>query len=113
MEKDLSPAEARRLRERNDWTLQYLANKSGINKAYLSEFENGLRVLADDLLVKLKQALTQEAAGKATPSLVSEGGHSRLVFINPETKEVYRPRVAHLKWTEDDGTTYTMYLGET
>ncbi len=111
----LTPAEARRLRLRNDWSLQYLANVSEINKAYLSEFETGQRSLPADSLQKLKDHLTQEPpVGKATPKIVRlPDGRSRLIFIDPKTgSEEYRPSIAHLKWTEGDGTSYTMYLGE-
>lgn len=110
----LTPAEARRLRERNGWSLQYLANQSGVNKAYLSEFETGQRSLPADALQRLNDLLTREPAGRATPKFVRDSDDRlRLIFVDPKTgKESSRPRTAHLKWTEDDGTTYTMYLGE-
>lgn len=109
----LTPAEARGLRQRNGWSLQYLANVSEINKAYLSEFETGQRSLPADSLEKLKDLLTQPPVGRATPEIRLRDGRLRLVFIDPKSgSEQYVPPAAHLKWTEDDGTTYTMYLGE-
>jgi transcriptional regulator with XRE-family HTH domain len=113
METKLTGAEVRRLRTRNDWSLQYLANLSGVNKAYLSEFENGQRTLPGPTLDDLKRALLEPPAGRATPSIVQEHGHNRLIFIDPDTKrEKHRPPVAHITWTDDDGTSYRMYVGE-
>lgn len=109
----LTGAEARRLRVRNHWSLQYLANRSGINKAYLSEFETGQRTLPPEQVDLLELLLMQESAGHATPEIVVDKNHYRLRFIDPATgKERSRPRTAHIKWTEDDGSTYTMYVGE-
>ena len=113
MGQELTGAEARRLRVRNDWSLQYLANLSGINKAYLSEFETGQRTLPPEQVDLLERLLMQESAGHATPEIVVDNNHYRLRFIDPVTgKERSRPRTAHIKWTEDDGSTYTMYVGE-
>lgn len=49
-EVEVTPTEVRLLRARKDWTLQDLANRSGINKAYLSEYENGKRQLTQEQL---------------------------------------------------------------
>lgn len=99
---------------RNRWSLQYLANLSGINKAYLSEFENGQRSLPPDALGLLQRLLVQQQpAGYATPKIIRDKDHYRLIFEDPATgKENSRPPIAHIKWTEHDGTTYTMYVGE-
>ncbi len=113
MGQKLTGAEARRLRIRNDWSLQYLANQSGINKAYLSEFETGQRTLPPELVDLLWRLLIQELAGRATPEIILDKKHYRLRFVDPVTgEERSRPRSAHIKWTEDDGSTYTMYVGE-
>jgi transcriptional regulator with XRE-family HTH domain len=114
MQQELTAAEARRLRIRNDWSLQYLANLSGINKAYLSEFENGQRSLPLETLEVLQRLLVQQQpAGYAAPKIIPDKGHYRLTFVDPVTdQEKSRPPIAHIKWTEDDGTTYTMYVGE-
>jgi transcriptional regulator with XRE-family HTH domain len=113
METKLTGAEVRRLRTRNGWSLQYLANLSGVNKAYLSEFENGQRTLPQQMVDSVRSALLREPPGRATPTIVPDHGHNRLVFIDPATgHEIYRPRVAHITWTDDDGTSYRMYVGE-
>ena len=114
MQQELTGAEARRLRIRNDWSLQYLANLSGVNKAYLSEFENGQRSLPPATLEPLQRLLVQQQpAGHASPKIIRDKNHYRLIFFDPKTgKEKSRPPIAHIKWTEDDGTTYTMYVGE-
>ena len=44
-------------RARLGWSQTELALRSGINKAYLSEFENGIRALDEDRLMALEQAL--------------------------------------------------------
>jgi transcriptional regulator with XRE-family HTH domain len=114
MQQELTAAEARRLRMRNDWSLQYLANLSGVNKAYLSEFENGQRPLPPATLELLHQLLVQQQpAGYAAPKIIPDKNHYRLIFFDSKTgKEKSRPPIAHIKWIEDDGTTYTMYVGE-
>jgi transcriptional regulator with XRE-family HTH domain len=114
MQQELTGAEARHLRTRNDWSLQYLANLSGVNKAYLSEFENGQRLLPPATLELLQGLLVQQQpAGYAAPKIIRDKNHYRLVFEDSASgKEKSRPPIAHIKWTEDDGTTYTMYVGE-
>ena len=108
----LTGPEAKTLRTRNDWSLQYLANLSGINKAYLSEFENGLRTLPADRLAELTRLLTEGPAGTASPEFVFDKGYRQLRFVDAEGKEVLRPQRAFLTWTESDGTTYRMFIGE-
>ena len=113
MSQELTGPEARRLRTRNSWSLQYLANRSGINKAYLSEFEHGQRTLAEEEADLLRRLLIDETAGHAAPRIVVDKDHHRLIFIDPVTeKEKSRPPVAHIRWTDESGTTYTMYVGE-
>jgi len=113
MEQQLTGGEARRLRVRNGWSLQYLANLSGINKAYLSEFENGQRTLPPDKLELLKRLLIQQPAGRAAPRIIADKNHHRLIFVDPATgEELSRPPIAHIKWTDESGSTYTMYVGE-
>ena len=102
----------RGLRNRNNWSLQDLANLSGVNKAYLSEFESGKRRLRDDVLAHLATVLETAVTGRARPQFVNDGGHSRLIFVDEHDQETNRPAIAHLKWTEADGTSYTMFVGE-
>lgn len=113
MDDELTPTEARRLRARNDWSLQYLANLSRINKAYLSEFENGQRSLPPEQLQSLKRLLIQERAGQASPRIIVDKNHHRLIFVDPVTgRETSRPPIAHIKWAEESGITYSMYVGD-
>ncbi len=113
MVEELTAAEAKRLRQRNDWSLQQLANLSGINKAYLSEFETGQRSLPPEQLELLKRLLDPEAAGRASPRIIVDKGHYRLVFVDPATgEETDRPPIAHIKWTDESGISYSMYVGE-
>lgn len=110
---DFTPDAIRHRRLRNDWSLQDLANRSGVNKAYLSEFESGKRKLPADVVEQLAAALeSQERAGTARPQLVEEGGRHRLVFVDQRGKEIIRPKVAHIRWAEADGTTYSMFVGD-
>ena len=109
----MTPDSVRNRRLRNDWSLQDLANASGINKAYLSEFENGKRKLPEEALERLAAVLDPvQVAGTARPQLVVESGRHRLVFFDDSGAETYRPSVAHIRWTEADGTTYTMFVGD-
>ncbi len=109
----LSGAEARQLRIRNDWSLQDLANRSDINKAYLSEFENGKRILPDEVLTRLRDLLHQREAGRAAPRLREIDGHWRLELLDPDTGAVLdTPSIAHVRWTDASGSSYKMYVGE-
>ena len=110
---EVTPSEVRARRVRNNWSLQDLANHSGINKAYLSEFENGKRLLPDAQLHAIDEAFTRfRPAGRARPTLTVIDGHWRLVFIDEHGNEVSRPTTAHLTWTESDGTSYSMFVGD-
>jgi transcriptional regulator with XRE-family HTH domain len=109
----LTGPEARALRQRNGWSLQMLATYSGINKAYLSEFENGHRVLNDESLEQLASVLEAAApAGKARPTIQQRDGHNRLVFVDARGQETLAPDNAFLEWTEADGSTYRMFIGK-
>ena len=110
---EVSPEEVRALRIRHNWSLQDLANHSGINKAYLSEFENGKRKLPEEHLAAIEDAFDRyKPAGSARPSLKSVAGHWRLVFVDEHGNETFSPPTAHITWTERDGTSYTMFVGE-
>jgi transcriptional regulator with XRE-family HTH domain len=109
----LTGTQARELRHRNGWSLQVLANLSGINKAYLSEFENGARTFDAEEEERLASLLERgRPVGVARPQLREERGHPRLVFVDDRGNEYRRPNQAFLEWTEDDGTTYRMYIGQ-
>jgi DNA-binding XRE family transcriptional regulator len=107
---EVTPEELRQLRARHDWSLQDLANHSGINKAYLSEYENEKRRLSDDQLEMVANAFSKhQHAGASRPRLVWEG-RTKLVFVNA-SGQLYRPPIAHLRWIEDDGRSYSMFVG--
>lgn len=109
---EVAPQELKARRLRQDWSLQDLAIHSGINKAYLSEYENGKRRLSEEQLQSLDRAFAKyTAVGSARPRLEHKGDHFRLVFVDAEGNEYYRPGIAHLRWIEDDGTAYTMFVG--
>ncbi len=113
MPEHLTGPEARRLRTRHGWALQDLANLCGINKAYLSEFENGKRVLPAEQVEALGRALQQGPIGRAAPELRDIAGHWRLVFRDPDTgDELDRPPIAHISWTDASGMSYSMYVGD-
>lgn len=98
---------------RHNWSLQDLANHSGVNKAYLSEFENGKRKLPEEQLRAIEAAFERYTpAGTARPELRNIGGHWRLVFLDQHGTEILRPATAHISWTESDGTSYTMFVGD-
>jgi len=110
---EVTPAEVRSLRLRNNWSLQDLANHSGVNKAYLSEFENGKRKLSDEQLQAIAEAFNRiKPAGTARPNLRVSNGHWRLVFLDDRDNISYSPPKAHISWTEEDGTSYTMFVGD-
>ena len=109
----MTPAEVRAQRAIHNWSLQDLANHSGINKAYLSEFENGKRKLSEAQDKAIEEAFARlQPAGSAIPSLRSIGGHWRLVFLDEKENITYTPTVAHVTWTEADGTSYSMFVGD-
>lgn len=109
---NLTPAQVRRLRDRLDWSLQDLALHSGVNKAYLSEFESGKRRLSEEALARIDAALRPPASGSARPVLFNDRGHNRLRFLDAAGNETNRPTLAYLKWVEADGTAYTMFVGD-
>ena len=102
----------RRLRERNKWSLQDLANFSGINKAYLSEAENGKRTLAPEALSHLENLLENGIAGRVVPCIEVIDGVNRLVLRDPEGKPLDTPPIAHIRWTDASGSSYSIFLGE-
>ena len=98
---------------RNRWSLQDVANRTGINKAYLSEFENGKREFPADTRDRLRLALLEQPAGHAIPELREWQGKRRLVLLDPETGAVLDvPPIAHVSWTDASGMAYTIYVGD-
>lgn len=107
----LSGAEARRLRNRQGWSLQALAHRSGVNKAYLSEFENGFRELTPDMLERVSAALNPQVVGHARPIFRAEEGHNRLLFVDARGEPTYEPPAAWVEWEEADGSIMRMWVG--
>ncbi len=108
----LSGARVAIIRKQRGWSQQYLAVQSGVNKAYISEYESGTRPsLPPDMMARLEDTLAAQPAGHASPSIKRVGSRSRLVLHDSDGNE-YRPKVASVHWVEDDGTEYSIYLGE-
>ena len=108
----LSGAQVATIRKQHGWSQQYLALKSEVNKAYISEYESGVRPsLPPEMLQRITDVLRQEPAGRTSPSIERHGRSSRLVLRDANGNE-YLPKIASVHWTEDDGTTYSIYLGE-
>jgi transcriptional regulator with XRE-family HTH domain len=110
-EEALTPAEAKRLRNRHGWSLQFLAKQTEVNKAYLSEFENGLRPLSHDDLHRVSSFLKQPISGRGTPQIQEVDGHTRLVFLDAQHEISDIPFTASIEWAEEDGVTWRMYIG--
>ncbi len=109
----LTGAEVAAIRNQHGWSQQYLARKSGVNKAYISEYESGVRpTLPSKMLQRMRDALLAAPAGRTSPSIERRAGRLRLVLRDTNGNEVVVPKLASVQWTEGDGTTYTMYLGE-
>jgi transcriptional regulator with XRE-family HTH domain len=108
---ELTGADARRLRNRQGWSLQFLAHLSGVNKAYLSEFENGFRQLPPEMLERVANALERQFEGSAIPRFRVEDGHSRLIFVTSTGELGYEPPAAWLEWVEADGRVMRMWVG--
>jgi transcriptional regulator with XRE-family HTH domain len=102
------------LRQRNQWTLQDVVIKTAINKAYLSEFENGKRELPEPLLLRLRQVLDPVVPpGSAVPQLERDDeGHFHLVFRLSNGTRVGRPQDADLRWTDSHGEVHVLFVGD-
>ena len=101
-----------RIRKQRGWSQQYLALKSNVNKPYISEYEAGIRPqLPPEMLKRITEVLLGEPAGRTSPRIVPDKGRFRLVLRDKDGND-YRLKSSSVQWTEDDGTTYTMFLGE-
>ena len=111
----LSGPQARDIRTALGMSQQELALRARVNKAYISEFETGIReVLPADMLERLEGVLLaaqRGPAGRTSPSIEPHGEHLRLV-LRDRGDNAYWPRIASVQWTEEDGSTYSMFLGE-
>jgi transcriptional regulator with XRE-family HTH domain len=109
----LSGREVQRIRKSKNLSQQDLAFRSRVNKAYISEYESGVRPeLPPHMMRALEDTLLERApAGFTRPSLVTRAGRRRLRLTDPDGNE-YFPKIASLQWTEDDGTTYSIFLGD-
>ena len=108
----LSGSEVSQIRRARGWTQQYLARVSAVNKAYISEYESGVRSsLPEEMLRRISEVLLQEPAGRVRVEIRRVAGRSRLVLVDADQNE-YVPKIASVHWTEEDGTSYSMFLGE-
>ncbi len=107
----LSGREVAAIRRQRGWSQQYVANRSGVNKAYISEYESGVREnLPDKMRRSLEEMLLADPAGKAGARIALIDGRQRLILRDKDDNE-FTPSTASVQWEEGD-TTYTMYLGE-
>ena len=108
----LSGAQVATIRKQRGWSQQYLALKSEVNKAYISEYESGVRPsLPPKMLQRITAVLDAGPAGRTSPTIEQRRGRLRLVLRDPDGNEIL-PETASLHWTEADGTSYSMYLGD-
>jgi hypothetical protein len=63
------------------------------------------------MIDRISAVLLAEPAGRTSPSIDRRGGRLRLILTDAQGHESL-PKIASVRWTEDDGTTYSMYLGE-
>ena len=100
------------IRKQLGWSQQYLAIQSGVNKAYISEYESGVRpTLPPDMLHRIDITLV-DPAGRASPSIEPREGRLRLVPYDAHGNELDTPTIASVHWTQADGTPYAMFLGD-
>ena len=108
----LSGARLAIIRRQRGWSQQYLALQSGVNKAYISEYETGIRPsLPPDMMARIVAVVNAEPAGRTSPTIRRKNGRLRLVLQDADGNE-YFPDIASVHWSEDDGTSYGIYLGE-
>jgi transcriptional regulator with XRE-family HTH domain len=108
----LSGAQVAAIRKQRGWSQQYLALHSGVNKAYISEYESAVRpTLPTEMMDRISAVLLAAPAGHTSPSIERRRGRLRLILRDSQGNEVLVPKLASLQWTEPDGSTYSMYLG--
>jgi transcriptional regulator with XRE-family HTH domain len=108
----LSGSQVAAIRKQRGWSQQYLAIQSGVNKAYISEYESGVRsTLPPQMMESIATVLLAEPAGHVSPHIEPRQGRLRLILRDAQGNEVLAPKLASVQWTED-GTTYSMYLGQ-
>lgn len=102
------------LRKAAGLSQQALAFRSEVNKAYISEYETGIRPdLPPEMLERIEHQLlaAETAAGHTHPTIEYSGPHPRLVLTN-RRGERSTPLIASVRWTEDDGTSYSLFVGD-
>lgn len=108
----LTGQDVQRIRKAKNLSQQELAFLSGVNKAYLSEFESGIRPsLPAPMADALERALLDPPAGRTRPEIIRKDGRQRLRLTDSDGNQFW-PDVASVQWTESDGTTYSIFLGE-
>ena len=102
------------VRQQRGWSQQHLSTLSGVNKAYISEYESGVRLqLPAQMMEALESTLLNPPAGRVTARIEPRDGRNRLVLFDANNVEVLVPDEASVHWTEGDGTEYSIYLGKT
>ena len=108
----LTGARVAEIRRQRGWSQQYVAIQSSVNKAYISEYESGVRsTLPPEMLERISVVLSSGPAGRTSPAIKRREGQLRLILRDADGNE-FVPTVASAQWTESDGTTYSIYLGE-
>ena len=104
--------EVAEVRHQRGWSQQHLSLISGVNKAYISEYESGIRPqLPAHMMEALEGALLKPPAGRVRAQIAQRNGRSRLVLYDANGAEVLMPDTASVHWTEADGSEYSIYLG--
>jgi transcriptional regulator with XRE-family HTH domain len=100
------------IRKHRGWSQQYLAVRSGVNKAYISEYESGVRLMLEPkALAQIEAVLLGDPPGRWTrPRIEEYDGRLRLV-LEDRAGKLHLPPVASVQWTEKDSTTNSIFLG--
>ena len=92
---------------------QALALRSGVNKAYISEYETEIRTLPADSVARIKAALMPiaTAAGHTEPRVKRLGGGDPRLVLLTGAGELALPEVVVVLWIDGDGTKQRLFVG--
>jgi hypothetical protein len=65
------------------------------------------------MMESLESTLLKPPAGRTSAQIETRDGRSRLVLYDANGDEVLVPDMASVRWTEPDGSEYSIYLGRT
>jgi transcriptional regulator with XRE-family HTH domain len=98
------------IRKHRGWSQQYLAIQSGVNKAYISEYESGVRLNLPTKMLGRIEAVLFTGPDHWTPRIKENNGRPELVLEDQKGKK-YVPPIASVQWTDKDGNTHSIFLG--